>query len=213
MEHTSLYHGTDARIVRMSDSQRAAYKKGCFLAVDYIWDVLRDEYEFHHLKHFRQPLGYDPKTSTWAHPWILLSKAMNNISGHKNDNPQYEYGSFYLTGLRDRAVCYARDSFAGGESGMNVYDVVTAMEIVRPPFWNPTGAVLEAIKTIKAFGNGPAAPVLFQFDDLDFDLLETDSGSNDPEAVSLMIEYGSVRYTGDIVLDLSKAEYLHLESR
>lgn len=213
MKNKSLYHGTDARIVQMSDSQRASYKKGCFLVVDYIWEVLRDEYENNLMKSFRKPLEYDPKSVTREHPWLRLANAMYRISGYKNGNPRFEYNSFYLTGFRDFAICYARDSFAGGESGMNVYDVVKAMEMVRPSFWNPTGVVADAIDRIKAFGNGPAAPVLFQFDNLDFNLLETDSGDKDPQKVSLLLETGSLRYTGDIILDLSKAEYLHIESR
>ncbi len=213
MKHISLYHGTDARIVRMSESQRSSYKNGCFLVIDYIWDVLRDEYDYHHLNSFRQPLGYDAKTATWKHPWIRLANAMNLIGGYKNGNEKYQYNSFYLTGLRDRAICYARDSFAGGESGMMVYDVVRAMDVVQPSYWRPTGAIAEAIDNIKAFGNDNASPVLFRFDDLDFDMLETDSGNKDPKMVALMLEHGSLRYTGEVVLDLSKAEYLHLGPR
>lgn len=213
MKHTSLYHGTDARIVSMSDNERAAYKKGCLLVVDYIWDVFREEYDYHLMRNYRQPLGYDARTAEPWHPWLRLVGAMNHIGGYKNGNQQYDYSSFYLTGLRNRAIDYARDAFAGGESGMIVYDFVKAIEIVKPSCWNPSGPILEAINKIMEFGEATASPVLFRFDDLDFNLIETDSGEKDPEAVSLMIEYGSLRYTGDIVLDLSKAEYLNLPPR
>lgn len=213
MKHTSLYHGTDARMVRMSDSQRAAYKKGCFLVIDYIWDVFRDEYDYHFMKSFQQPLGYVAKTAGPWHPWLRLVHAMNHIGGYKNGNEHYSYNSFYLTGLRDRAIDYARDSFAGGESGMIVYDIAKVMDVLQPSCWKPTGAIAEAIKTIEEFGDAPATPVLFQFDDIALSMLQTESGNSDPKMVALALESGSLRYLGDVVLDLSKAEFLNLPPR
>lgn len=36
----TLYHGTDMRILKMSDAEREKFKRDCINAIDYMWQFI-----------------------------------------------------------------------------------------------------------------------------------------------------------------------------
>ena len=39
-----LYHGTDARLISMSESERCEYLSDCQKVIDYLWDIYKPYY-------------------------------------------------------------------------------------------------------------------------------------------------------------------------
>ena len=43
--YPTLYHGTDDRILKMSDEERKAFKNDCIMVSDYLWSIFKPYYE------------------------------------------------------------------------------------------------------------------------------------------------------------------------
>ena len=199
-----LYHGTDARMVLMSESERQDYKALCSLAIDYLWTFF-EAYNANFVKMMEMKELLAPSNDP-----NLFANVMDKISvvgGMKNGNPSYQYNHFYLTNMRDRACNYARRAFVGGEYGLIVHRLNTAVGIINFKEWNPSEDVKYAIATVERFAKDKPQPIIFEFKDLEPDCLELGNGS--PIDAHNIRDVGvSLRYSKSIVLNLSKAEYL-----
>ena len=166
MDNLTLYHGTDARLIYMSDAEREDYFALVDRAIDSLWPYLR-EYNENIPRIINFPDG-SKGTSSWrriesmkqqfinagnADFYYFISKRISEIALWKNGAERYQYSSFYVTCSRTKARQYARDSFAGGEHGLNAYALILAAEHLKPSGWHPSEEVTKAIRAIKDFAD------------------------------------------------------------
>lgn len=206
-----LYHGTDARIVQMSDNERSNFRHSCEIASAYLWQILNpyiEKYGFS-LDIFKEPL------STNQTCYRNLLNAVTCYSASINGNIQYQYGdAFYLTNMRDMAERYAYRSFAFGETGLLPYRMYDAVRQLNLKEWNPSEEVSKAIDDIVAFAEdrNHVSPVIFDFNNLDFNLIEIERYGSVFDYVTNGLFSRNigiiVHYKGKTNLNLSKAIYL-----
>jgi len=197
-----LFHGSDAKIVRMEPEMRSKYKDDCILVLDYLYPF----FEMNPID-MGKLIG-DEKCTKYPMFW----KSFICLGGFKNENTMYQYEKFYLTNIKDRAIDYAYSSFAGGELGMMAYEIYQAALKVGFKNWNPSTDVKSASKRITDFAEQPPEPVLFSFEDIDVNYLKLENGDDlTPSRINCLIK-GSVGrsylYNKEMKLDPSLAEKL-----
>lgn len=198
----TLFHGTDAKNIRMTPEMRSKYKDDCILVLDYLYPFFEMN-----SKDMGKMLG-DEKCTKYPMFW----KAFICIGGFMNGNTTYQYGNFYLTNIKSRAIDYAYSSFAGGELGMMAYEIYQAALKIGFKNWNPSSDVESAAKRIMDFAEIPPEPVLFSFDDIDVNYLKLENGDDLTSSRINSLIKGSVGrsylYDKEMKLDLSSAEEL-----
>ncbi|MBR5674276.1 MAG: hypothetical protein IKW97_07740 [Muribaculaceae bacterium] len=198
-----LYHGTDAKVVRMTDDERKAHKTFCKRAIEYLYPLYLKTY-------------YDSSTGIFSVNKMELDNEINvdinreclgryrkMLRGHQLY--QYPDNVVYLATLAS-AESYARKSFAGGEFGYIAYFLIKTAQNVELPGFDPDPEMENAIQHVLEFGEQKKEPVIFRFtinNDIDIEYLRDENGEFLPGA-----NQGSFRYIGPIKLDLAKAEYL-----
>ena len=128
----ALFHGSDAKIIRMTEDERLSYFADCKKAIDYLWPfyekLLKEDYYFEKLK---QEKGEE--NASIINRAYLDSMA---IEGYKRDNTQYEYGAFYLAHY-PTACSFANKAYAGGEFARLAHSLITAADVIGFNNWNP----------------------------------------------------------------------------
>ena len=197
-----LYHGTDMRIVQMSEEERSALRNDCETASQYLWEILsiyKDDSDF--ISRVKE----DPVR------WYNLENAITCYNACLNGNRQYQYDVFHLTTTRIKAEHYAIRSFAFGEIRLIPYRMYDAIKQIDLKEWNPDNKVEKAIEHIVNFAEeyNEKRPVVFEFNNLDFEKIEIErigsiwnllgkwSSLNDKDL--------TIYYRGTIHLDVSKA--------
>ncbi len=199
----TLYHGTDARMVLMSEAERQKYKEVCTTAIRYLWTLYQSYHEKDMmLRCFMPALGYDDDHKQY----LDLMSAMNCLGGKLRGNEFYQYDAFYLTRLRWRAENFAHKAFAGGEYGITAYRLYKAAKVIEFNNWNPDKEVTDALRRIECMAEEKPQPVLFCFDNLNPDNLMTEHAM--PYTEDLYDVIDNVRYAGKIVLNINEAEWL-----
>ena len=105
----ALYHGTDARIVMMTDDERQQYLDHCENVIDYlfpfydklatIFKTVQDEYQGQLIFIDRCLLDVRFKDKLEQIPGLFsnLHKSITLIQARNRGNGQYQYGSFYVS--------------------------------------------------------------------------------------------------------------------
>lgn len=198
-----LYHGTDARIVRMSAEERKDMKDFCKMVAT----TLRRYFPAHLacLELFKQPLAYDTDSTTY----LNLLNALTLCDGMNSNSPNYNYDYFFVANWGSIAENYARRSFAFGEIGLMAYRILDVCLKMGMKKWGPY-PLRDFCKRIIDFAEGEPQPVVFAFDDLDLNCVERANGKKITDMrKDFDINCGtSYRYTKEVHLDLSKAIYL-----
>lgn len=217
---SELYHGTDARLIEMSECERIHYMGLCKFVIDNvfpIFDKLEKDlitidvvYNGQNIKVFKSKLEIEYRDKLDAVPYLysnLLDK-LSIIRANRNGDGNYQYGSLYLTSFRPKAEIYAHNATAGGEFGLTAYRLIQAVEIIKPIDFNPSTEVCAAIKTIKAFAGDKTMykPVVITLKDIDSSDLLRENGNEITGEEALFLQ--DFRYSKDIVLSLDNAEYL-----
>ena len=189
-----LYHGTDARIVRMGEEKRKQHKEYCDLAIDYMWPY----YEQFSVGCFRDN---------------LLMTLLENDSRLFSD-VKASLRSIHLTCNKELARAFAKQSFAFGEKGFFAYTLIKVAPIMAFKEWNPKGEIADAINTIETFAKGIAEPVIFEFSNLELGNMVDDHDMpvklpDSDEDFIIPCVFRVVRYTKPIVLDLNKSIPVH----
>lgn len=193
-----FYHGTDARIVRMSKAQRDSFTKDINIVLTYLWPFF-EPYRFC-TEHLKDTLSCNSDSSLW----VNASNAIIRYSAMLIGNVNYQYGALYLCNFISRAADYAFRSFAFGESGCNAFYMIKAAEQLKFEGWNPKEEVVEAINRIIKFGSEKPEPVIFKFTDVDYlNLLDESGRVITEENKKMYLSCGtSFRYKQELVLDL-----------
>lgn len=198
-----LYHGTDAKIVLMSENERQEYKEACDTAIKYIWTLFQPYHEKDMmLRCFKPALGYEENQKLY----LDLMSAMNCLGGKMRGNEFYQYDAFYLTRLRWRAENFAHKAFAGGEYGTTAYRLYKAAKVIDFKNWNPDKTVTDALMRIASMAEKKPQPIVFSFENLNPDYLMTEHAM--PYTEDLYDVIDNVRYIGKIELNINKADWL-----
>lgn len=212
-----LYHGTDARIIAMSDNERHAYFNVCTEVKDYLWSIFKPYYEnemvetiIHGYKAFVQHLKIERYRDyiiehsdeiTWRNLYEKLMMCDSNERGSQ----LYQYGYLYLTGDMNKAKRYAFNSFAGGEIGSIAYRLIQGAEILG---WIDNEDIKKGIDTIKTFAEAKATPIVIPVSDLDINYLFGEKGNPIVCQEEWYFKGGNFRYTKEYTLSLEKAIYI-----
>ena len=143
MKNPLLYHGTDARMIEMSDGERQNFFDTCNLVIDKLYDyyipLLKNEkialnigsqtiYTTEPVLQIKYEKIFDEKVGSYAF-WNLFEK-LNMIDWKIKNNGLYQYQSLYLTSFKPKAMNYARRSYAGCELGLLAYQLIRGAEII-----------------------------------------------------------------------------------
>lgn len=151
-----MYHGTDARIARLSKEEREAIKAGCIRFLDDMYSVLKP-YMFPEsfrvvegtrvrcydkLEIFKPFLDYDKDEDNY---W-RFSKALMLNKGRATGSTAWHYGCIYLTRNRNQAIGYANRSYMFGEVGMITFYIYSAILRIKSKARIGRGKVLDEIR-------------------------------------------------------------------
>ena len=201
-----LYHGTDARIIRMTEEERNNYLNTCHAVVNYLWDYFKPLYRERKLEQYKDALS--PKDNPYLYANVYEKLSMVDMKN--NGCQQYQYGDLYLTSRDYSADNYARRSFAGGEIGLMAYRMIEAAEIIGFDGLYENKAAVADIETIKKFALEENEPVIIKVKDLDPKYLQTDTG--EPiEWSSIRVIPQLYRYDKETVLDINDTVKLENE--
>lgn len=191
-----LYHGTDAKMIRMTKEERQVHKSYCNHAIEYLYPKFKEKY-YNGLFWKVDITSFDTETAEG------IEEALNKYCFMSNGSDFFQYpdGILYLTSLFGNAKTYAKDSFAGGELGYIAYFMCKAAAGL---FFDlkPDGITANAIEYVLEFGNKKREPVVIPVTGLNLGFLKTENDE------SIFITNQNYRYSGPLELDLSNATYL-----
>lgn len=169
-----LYHGTDARIVVMSDDFRKNYKKACF---DMINLFLPRFHQFF-LKPDEEVAKAFPVDSLEANPAILtdFKQSLTEIELSGQGCGDFQYEHFYVTSSWLEACIYAKDSFVGGELARHAYNFLRAAKYMGM-LDNPQNKAIEGFyQALHRVASEEPKPVIFTFNNIKPEDLLTEQG-------------------------------------
>ena len=206
-----LFHGTDARVIRMTESERVHFFGNCKVVIDYLWKFYRPLFlcsdgQTRKIEEYKDLFVIQNKQYVYDN---LLEKLWM-VDMWKNGNQQYQYGDLYLTSSRIKAENYARRSFAGGELGLIAYRMISALEVLSFDNLYSDQNISSVIQMIKSFAEDEVAksPVVVKAYNLEPKCLLTDEGKIIDWESSDSHIFQDYRYTQKVKLDLKYADYL-----
>ena len=217
-----LYHGTDARLVKMSQEERNEYLNYCNLVIDYFWRLFEPYYSSFETQQVtingnktsvqvRTIEKYKPlfEAQDKIGVYYNLIEKLWMIETTRNGNEQYQYGDLYLTSSKLKARDYALHSFAGGELGSIAQRLILAAELMEVEQIDMDEKTRKAIETIKSFTNNPEVicPVIVKVPNIEIKYLKSDKGEQ-LEWMTDHFTHQDFRYSKKIELSLVDAEYL-----
>lgn len=214
-----LYHGTDARFVRMDKGERMKYLNKCKQIIDYFWEIFQPLWQKME-QTVTLPNGvkiHDTSSRKIEHLNSLfinvgehelynrLLSRLSMVDSWKNDSKWYQYDFLCVTGDKEKAERYAKRSFAGGELGYIAYDLICGAEFLDLIDDSFPQELMVFINTIK-INSLPKyrQPVVVVINDMELQNLyfeTTDKPVDDFE----LIPYGSFKYKADYNLSLENA--------
>lgn len=194
-----LYHGTDAKMGRMSAEERLSYKSCCKDVINYLYPLFEEKYYRPEWNQFCVDEGVlDTETRHYIDHEVL-DNCRSSIKG----SPLFQYPDnvLYFSTDHHLASQYARDGFAGGELGMKAFFMCKAAIEINFPDFNPDRETAIAIQRVLEFGEQKREPVIFTMKNPNLLYLRQEGGG-------LGFRGWCFRYIGPIELDLSTAEFL-----
>ncbi len=188
-----MYHGTDRKVLRMTDEQRTIYKKKCCHLIDNIYPVLRKRYRQNGSWEISK-LGLGMKLES------CVIDALGCLDSRTNGNENFQYPDnvLYLHSYRGCADSYAVRSFAGGEIGYIAYFLCQAVINMSVSEFHLDEETENAMQKVLAFGNEGKYPVVITLNNLDFKFLRNENGSI---ITNLNFERKSYRYLKPIIFE------------
>ena len=166
-----MYHGTDARIIRMGSEEIKRIKSKCEDALHYMWTLFKPLYDGDH-ETLKRCLDFDNRPEDF---YKLLDK-LHCCSAMHNGREEYQYEALYLTNSIERAKGYARRAYAFGEIGEVTYVMYKAALKIKFKDWNPTEEITDTLEFIKEFAEDDSEPVVLELEILDPLYFEMDNG-------------------------------------
>lgn len=211
-----LYHGTDARIVRMDDSQRQDYFDSCMIAGNYlyqVWKPYESDYDDSRSKPIftsRGPIFRETLLDGKRDVNLMMAIAYTGL--RLNNCDLWQYGDVYATTMKEHAIGFARNAWAGGELGRFTYYMYDGICKFQIKEWDPTKEVKESLKKVIDFAEADPQPVLFTFKDVPKDFLLNQNGKPLGAGWYDKNVGENFRFKKDKVkLNINDAEFLHFD--
>ena len=169
-KYPTLYHGTDDRILKMSDEERKAFKNDCIMVSDYLWSIFKPYYETNIMVPINLP-GYEGCTG-------MERKLYEFKDAFEYDKSPDDYITlcYALNRQIERAKSYARRSSAFGEIGLTTLQLIEGEKKINLPEFNPDEKTIAAINKISSFAKEDAIPVVVELSDYDPETILFDNG-------------------------------------
>lgn len=203
-----FFHGTDARIVDMSISERHIFHTECKNVCSFLWkfystiydcDAFVSKYFSENNKQFGEQLLL--KLSDW-------NCAINNSTMHR-----YESKGIYLTTVPRKAQNYAYRARYFGELGSIAYYMIKGLDFFSSLNLDFSESIKKNMSKITGFGEDKAKPVIYLVDNICpkflYNAFCTPRKKVDLESIKYIQD---VYYEDEIILAKEKAIYLK-ESR
>ena len=203
-----LYHGTDARIVKMTSEDRRSLRENIFKTLDYMWEILMPYYEPYGLGLKFQLLEKLTDATTLNN----LSCALNHENARRRGSLEWQCPSniIYLTRDIIQAADYAYDSYVFGELGRNTWDIYKGIKALNLETWHPTVLIVDTLNILKNLAETTPEPVIcvIPLSALDMTKLKEDTGK-DYDEYSQMFSY---EYDDSFLLTYrNKTNVIHLQ--
>ena len=185
-----LYHGTDARISRMSDKERKDFRKEILTAIDYMWKLMEPYFQkydeeldriHNRIKRTERINQFKGKIDDYL--WTKMYQALTHEKARRDglSTWQYQDDVLYLTSEISTAISYAYRSFVFGELGETIWDMYQGIKALNLETWNPPAAVQATLDKVQRLGEEEHFPIVYMLNNFDYDKLLTDSGKTIPE--------------------------------
>lgn len=187
-----LYHGTDAKMIRMSKEERQEHRTYCKQAIEYLYPVFKANYYDGNSGYY---WGDIDKTNLDKETAYYLKDVLDCYRRMLNDHPLYQYPEdvIFLTSNPANAEGYAKRSFAGGEFGYIAYYMCKAANMLFPDL-KPDKETSSAIKYVLEFGNKEREPKIMTVKNFEIKLLKDENGGSILDSVN-----DSFRYPNDFL--------------
>lgn len=212
-ETPELYHGTDAKVLRMTEEERKERERLVYVALDYLWKFYENKLDANGilLNDFQSELinvlGKNNKDA-------LLKACSNNYSRLKKSKV-YEYGNLYVTNSPDRALEYANMSNVYGELG-NICKIIYLSSVkLGYDFSDANNEQQKALDMLAVAVTEIPEPIVCIVRGLDINLIASEDAKPikwEEQLSSLFStgEIGSFRYLGDY--DLQNCETIDVNN-
>ena len=224
MERPELYHGTDVRMIEMSEEERQHFFDACNLVIESIFPFYVPLLQFvkekvkignetvyvNTITVLQQKYEKILDEKGGPYTYLNLYEKLKMIEWRNNNADLYQYQNLYLTSVKPKAFNYARSSYAGCELGLIAYQVIKGADIIGLDNFQPDKETKKAIDFIKEFGKeGNGRPVIVTLKDYDESALTHGNGKPlDQQIVELWHKKPEVdfifRYNK--VIDLTKCK-------
>lgn len=228
MNKLELYHGTDARIVDMSEEERMQYLQGCNLVIDALYPLFKPLLEWEKVEGIRNgekvfyyeyplKLRYEQLLNEKGgqYMYINLLEKLSMIGARNNGSELYQYNNLYFCASKLDAMNYAQRSYAGGEIGLNAHRLIQGAEIIGFENMYCDSKVKLAAEKIKEFAReGNERPAIITTRNIDTNFLFSEDGKTidkldlDEWSKKHRIKF---RYTKPVDLKKCKIELLNKE--
>ena len=185
-----LYHGTDARISRMTDEERATFRKEIICALDYMWDLMDpyfqkydEELDRIHNRIKRTERITALKSRMKEDDYNMLYRALSHDKARRDGLKtwQYQDDAIYLTSTLETAISYAYRSFVFGEMGETVWEMYQGMKALNLNTWKPSPEIQATFDKIERLATEEHFPIVYMLNSFDYEKLLTDGGDPIPE--------------------------------
>lgn len=224
-----LYHGTDARIIEMSNKERVQYLQDCNLVIDALHPLFKPLLEWEKVETVRNgqtiyiyeyplKLRYEKLLNEKGGPHMYsnLYEKIMMIDARNNNAGLYQYKDLYLCSTKRSAMSYAQRSYAGGETGLTAYRLIQGAEIISFENIYQDPLVKQAAEKVKQFAKeGNERPAIVTIDNIDIQCLFYENGKTiDKDDFEEWFEQRKehqlkFRYTKTVDLSQCKVELLN----
>ena len=197
-----LYHGTDAKVVRMDRNTREEFFAACNRVIETLYAVLNTENDNARLKELERIIKELNSSKEYSRYETVVSDIVT-VGASKRNDPLYQYGNLYLAKYTSDVVGYAIRAREGGEIGKLAHSLVMGAKLLGINLDSLGSGIATDIQTITNLANKPAEPVLFCFQHLDLTKLRNSAGG-----AVMWEETRFFRYLSDVELDMDHASSL-----
>jgi hypothetical protein len=195
-----LYHGTDARIVRLPLEQRVGLAKYCKFLAETLYKVYSDlESKDKNFNVLKDTLSEINHLDYFKH----ISDAFSTLKcAHVSE--YFEYEHLYLTRNKVEALLYASKSRYFGEIGYSTYWLRYGIELLLHTKFYIRNELQSFHTLFDDLAIGKPEPIIIEFSELDSDLLRGEAGEHIYDFNNLGNR--DLRYLGNI--DLSNKQLI-----
>lgn len=190
MTGITLFHGTDARIIEMTNEERLEYLDCCNMVIDALYPLFKPLLTWEKVEcvvngekivcyEYPLKLRYEKVLNEKGGQFMYtnLLEKLKMIEARYNASALYQYGSLYLCDKKSSAMRYSQRSYAGGETGLMAYRLIEGVEHIGFDTPYKSAQVEKAVAAVKEFGKeGSEKPAIVTISAIDPAYLSFEDG-------------------------------------